>query len=72
MNSVAAVPAVPSPPLLNSPQEIARHISLGQLRSAAPLLFLHARIFFMLLSQASFAAAFWRLVDVAAALASFS
>jgi hypothetical protein len=51
--------AVPSPLLLNSPQEIARHISLGQLRWAAPLLFLPARIFFMLFSQASFAAVFW-------------
>jgi len=59
MNSVAAVPVAPSSLLLNSPQEITKHISLGQLRWTAPLLFLPARIVFMLLSQASFAAVFW-------------
>jgi len=42
----------------NSPQEIAKRVSLGQIRWAAPLLFLPARIVFMLLSQAIFAAVF--------------
>jgi Type II CAAX prenyl endopeptidase Rce1-like len=56
MNAVAAVPAVG--PLLfpNSPQEISKHISLGQLRWAAPLLFLPARTLFSFLTQGLFAA----------------
>jgi hypothetical protein len=58
MNSVAAVPVAPCPLLLNSPQEITKHISLGQLRWAAPFLFLPASIVFMLLGQAGFAAVF--------------
>jgi CAAX prenyl protease-like protein len=56
MNSVAAVPAVGPPLLLNSPQEITIHISLGQLRWAAPLLFLPARTVFSFLAQSLFAA----------------
>ena len=36
----------------NSTQEIAKRVSLGQIRWAAPLLFLPARIVFMLVSQA--------------------
>ncbi len=57
MTSDTAVP-VPALPFLNSPQEIEKRVSLGQIRWAAPLLFLPARIVFMLLSQAIFAAVF--------------
>jgi len=49
---------VSAPLFLNSPQEIEKRVSLGQVRWAAPLLFLPARIVFMLLSQALFAAFF--------------
>ncbi len=44
--------AVPAPVFPNSPQEIEKRVSLGQIRWAAPLLFLPARIVFMLVSQA--------------------
>jgi hypothetical protein len=53
MNAVAAVPVVGDPLFLNSPQEISRHISLGQLRWAAPLLFLPARTLFSFLRVSS-------------------
>ncbi len=56
MNAVAAVPAVGPPLFPNSPQEISKHISLGQLRWAAPLLFLPARTLFSFLTQGLFAA----------------
>jgi len=54
MTSDTAV-AVPALPFLNSPQEIEKRVILGQIRWAAPLLFLPARIVFMLISQALFA-----------------
>src|SRR5208282_5890372 len=44
--------ADPAPLFPNSPQEIEKRVSLGQIRWAAPLLFLPARIVFMLVSQA--------------------
>src|SRR5208337_2574601 len=47
--------ADPAPLFPNSPQEIEKRVSLGQIRWAAPLLFLPARIVFMLISQALFA-----------------
>ncbi len=47
--------AVPAPLFPNSPQEIEKRVILGQIRWAAPLLFLPARIVFMLISQALFA-----------------
>ena len=47
--------AVPAPLFPNSPQEIEKRASLGLIRWAAPLLFLPARIVFMLISQALFA-----------------
>jgi uncharacterized protein len=40
---------------LNSPREIEKRVSLGQVRWAGPLLFLPARTVFMLVSQALFA-----------------
>jgi membrane protease YdiL (CAAX protease family) len=57
MATVSDVPAL-APLFLNSPQEIEKRLGLGQIRWAAPLLFLPARIVFMLLSQAIFAAVF--------------
>ena len=51
MTSLPTV-ALSAPPFLNSPQEIEKRVSLGQIRWAAPLLFLPARIVFMLVSQA--------------------
>jgi len=56
---MTTLPGAPAPSFLNSPQEIAKRVSLGQIRWAAPLLFLPARIVFMLLSQAVFAAVLW-------------
>jgi len=47
--------AVSASLFLNSPQEIERRVGLGQVRWAAPLLFLPARTAFMLVSQALFA-----------------
>ena len=57
---MATRPGVPgvAPLFVNSPQEIEKRVSLGQIRWAAPLLFLPARIVFMLVSQAIFAAVF--------------
>ena len=52
-------PVVSAPFFLNSPEEIKKRVSLGQIRWAAPLLFLPARIVFMLLSQGIFATVFW-------------
>jgi len=52
--------SVPAPPFLNSPQEIEKRVSLGQIRWAGPLLFLPARTVFIFLSQSLFAA-FYRL-----------
>jgi len=57
---VTALPGVPAlaPLFPNSPQEIEKRVSLGQIGWAATLLFLPARSVFMPLSQALFAAFF--------------
>ncbi len=52
------LPVVPSPFFPNSPEEIKKRVSLGEVRWAAALLFLPARSAFMFLSQGVFAAVY--------------
>jgi hypothetical protein len=57
MATHSEVPA-PAPLFLNAPQEIEKRVGHGQIRRAAALSFLPARIVFMLLGQAIFAVVF--------------